>query len=328
MYNSIVKNYKFIIWGYPLYSHTHSYVHNGFYKAFKYLGYEVYWFNDENFPDDFDWNNCVFWTEGFADKKIPLVSTSIYFVHCCPNPKKYLDGGVKKFFDVRYNDLYLKDHIYNYHLNKNEVEKIGPVFYYQEKTNDLVHYKNDYYDYYCNDYDKIYLSWATNKLPEEFNENDLYFPRENKIYYCGSIGHHGLFENYSTINPFIEECAKNGIEFVYNDPWQNPLTEEEVELRHKKSLLGVDIRGPEHIRIGYIPCRIFKMISVGHLGLTNSEEIYNELDGNCSYAADSKDLIYVGQLDKNDTQKIKDGFNYVKENHTYVNRIKSLLKLL
>mgnify|MGYP006419383869 CR=1 FL=1 len=38
---------KVIIWGHKLHSHTHSYIHDSFYKAFKFLGYNTYWF-DEN----------------------------------------------------------------------------------------------------------------------------------------------------------------------------------------------------------------------------------------------------------------------------------------
>ena len=36
---------KVIIWGHELHNHTHSYIHNAFYRTFKYLGYNVYWFN-------------------------------------------------------------------------------------------------------------------------------------------------------------------------------------------------------------------------------------------------------------------------------------------
>ena len=41
---------KVIIWGYPLHSHTHSYIHYAWEKTFKHLGYEVYWFDDNNYP--------------------------------------------------------------------------------------------------------------------------------------------------------------------------------------------------------------------------------------------------------------------------------------
>ena len=123
---------KIIIWGYPLHSHTHSYIHKGFYDAFKYLGYETYWFHDGDYPQDFDFSNCVFWTEGYADKNIPINDTSTYFVHVCPDPRKYIDAGVKKFIDFRTNNVWIHDHVYNFTLDKTKVEKLGPVCYYEK----------------------------------------------------------------------------------------------------------------------------------------------------------------------------------------------------
>ena len=41
-----MKYNKVVIWGHPLYSHTHSYVHEAYNKAFKHLGYDTYWFHD------------------------------------------------------------------------------------------------------------------------------------------------------------------------------------------------------------------------------------------------------------------------------------------
>ena len=133
---------KVVIWGYPLYSHTHSYIHNAFYKAFQHLGYDTYWFHDEQYPEDFDWNDCLFWTEGFADKKIPLNKTSTYFVHVCPDPSKYI-GKVKRFVDVRTNDIWHKDHVYEFTLDKTKVERVGPCTYYQPKKNRRVQVLKD-----------------------------------------------------------------------------------------------------------------------------------------------------------------------------------------
>jgi hypothetical protein len=45
-----MKYSKVIIWGHPLYSHTHSYVHEAYYRAFKSMGYDVHWFHDEDYP--------------------------------------------------------------------------------------------------------------------------------------------------------------------------------------------------------------------------------------------------------------------------------------
>ncbi len=77
---------KVIIWGYPLYTHTHSYIHYGWYKAFKHMGYNTFWFHDNEFPVDFDYNDCLFISEGYADNNIPIIESSIYFIHIAINP--------------------------------------------------------------------------------------------------------------------------------------------------------------------------------------------------------------------------------------------------
>jgi len=319
---------KIIIWGYPLHSHTHSYIHAAFYKAFTHLGYETYWFHDGEYPDNFNWDDCVFWTEGFADKNIPLNKTSTYFVHVCPDPAKYINAGVKKFIDVRYNHLWHNDHVYQYSLDKTKVEKVGPCCYFQPKKNRRVQVLNDHHQYWMEDYDKFYVTWATNYLPEEFNFDDISYPREQKIYFSGNISPNGRCENYSTFKPFIDECQKNNIEFIHNDPFRNPLSEEEVILRTKKSILGVDIRGPEHIRNGYVPCRVFKSMSWGHLGTTNSPEVYSELEGHCILQEDTSQLFYDSMEKRNDLKYIEDGMRYVQEKHTYVNRVKTIMSLV
>jgi len=57
-----------VLWGYPLHSDTYSYVHEGFQKALERAGHEVFWFHDNEYPEDFDYDDCVFFTEGYADK--------------------------------------------------------------------------------------------------------------------------------------------------------------------------------------------------------------------------------------------------------------------
>lgn len=321
-----MKYSKVIIWGHPLYSHTHSYIHEAYYKAFKHLGHEVYWFHDEDYPIDFDFSNTLFIGEGFADKKIPINDTSCYLIMYCPSPIKY--QGAERYIDVRMAAVNFKDHIQEYSLDKKSALKIGPACYFEPKISSKVRVKNDYVDYEMDDYDKVYISWATNKLPEEFDEEDIYIPREPNIYYCGTISSSGICENYSNFGPFIDECIKNDIGFIHNDPWANPLSTKEVIRRMQESLLGIDIRGPQHIKQRLLTCRVFKNISYGHLGLTNSQEIYNELDGNCVFRENTSELFYDGMKNRKNEKLILDGMRFVKENHTYINRINSLLSIL
>lgn len=90
----------------------------------------------------------------------------------------------------------------------------------------------------------------------------------------------------------------------------------------------MDIRGPEHIRNGYVPCRVFKSISWGHLGTTNSEEVYKELEGHCIYQPDTSELFYDAMNKRLDCDYIKESMLYIRDNHTYINRINSILSLI
>ena len=222
----------------------------------------------------------------------------------------------------------IKDLIYDYSLDKEKATKVGPGCYFEAKSGGKVQVKNNYHDYEMDSYDKLYISWATNLLPDEIDYGEITNPRKNVVHYCGTISASGVCENYSTVIPFAEECQKHNIQFIHNDPWQNPLPFEEVIRRIQESALAPDIRGPEYLRTRVVTCRVFKNISYGHLGLTNSEEIYNEMDGNCIYNEDTRQLFYDGLENVDNFDLIKDGMQYVKENHTYINRAQSLLSVL
>jgi hypothetical protein len=321
-----MKYSKVIIWGHPLYSHTHSYVHEAYYRAFESMGYEVYWFHDEDYPGDFDYTNCLFIGEGFADKKIPINDTSCYLIMYCPSPIKYQESG--RYIDVRMSAVNFKDHIQEYSLDKNIATKIGPACYFVPKSLKKVKVKNDYVDYEIDDYDKVYIAWGTNLLPDEFEEEDIYLERENVIYFFGTISAHGICENYSNWQPFLKACNDNQIKFIHNDPWQNPMSMGDVIINTQKSLLGIDIRSPRHLKQELLTCRVFKNISYGHLGLTNSKAVYEELEGNCIHNENTEELFYDGVKNRENYKLISDGMKFVKENHTYINRINSLLSIL
>lgn len=320
---------KVIVWGYPLHSHTHSYVHDAYVKTFKYLGYETYWFHDDDYPDpkDFDYTNSFFIGEGFADKNLPINDSSAYFIMYCPSPKKY-HGKVKQYIDVRTVGVGIKDHIFEYSLDKEKATKVGPGCYLEPATDGKVRIKNDYHDYEIDDFDRFYISWATNALPHEIDYDDMYIPREPNIYFCGTITTHGVTETISTWRPFVTEAEKAGYGFIYNNPWQNPLSNEEVIRRTRESILAPDIRGPQVAKQGVVTCRLFKNVSYGHLGVTNSKAMYEEMEGKCIFNEDTAQLFHDAMADRENAKLIEEGMKIVKENHTYVNRIDSILSVL
>lgn len=308
---------KIIIWGHPLYSHTMSYIFYGFEKAAKYLGHEVYWIDHKAFPTDNGtfYKDAIFITEGSVDKDIPIRSDCTYIVHSIhpeDAKRKYL-GKVKRFIDLRYNHTNHKDEVYEFHIDKSKLQKIGPCCYLEKNS----------------EYDRVYMSWATDLLPHEFDYMKVFKQREDppSIYFLGTISNQGRCENASKINPLVESCNKAGIRFVHNDPWLRPLTAEQVRYFTEKSIIAPDIRGPELLWNGYVPCRIFKNISYGHLGITNSPEVYSELEGHC-ILTDSSQMLSVGLQHKNDYGRIKEDMKFVREYHTYINRLEALLSIL
>ena len=63
---------------------------------------KTYWFHDDDYPSNFDYNNCLFLTEGYADKNIPILSSSVYFVHFAINPEKYINKNAR-LIEIRFN---------------------------------------------------------------------------------------------------------------------------------------------------------------------------------------------------------------------------------
>ena len=320
---------KIIIWGfYPkngVLQNTISYVWNSFYNAFKYLGYEVYWFPNQKI-ENFDFSNCIFISEGYDDSEIPLDKTSTYFVHCAYNPEKYV-GKVRKFIDMRYNLKKIDHPNYVYELDK-EKTKMDIGCYYEPSTNQVIDFKNGKVSYRIDDFDKIYIGWATNLMPNEINEDDVYCARSNKVYFLGSLSSDGKYSNIHLIEEFAKECHKNKIEFVVNNFSNNQLSEDDYIDLCKESLLGFDIRCQADVEWGRISCRLYKNMSYGHLGMTNCYEAYKELDEHCIYNESASQLFYDAMSKKDDFEFIKKGVNYIKEHHTYVNRVKSMIKVV
>lgn len=303
---------KIIIWGYPLHTHTHSYIHGAFYKAFTHLGHETYWFHDQEYPEDFDYENCIFLTEGFADKNIPIKKSSTYFVHVCVNPKKYL-GNVKKLIDVRYLQESMDNDNYDFVLDRNECEELDTGVLYDKKSGE---------------YDICYAAWATDLLPEEIDFEWVNLERENRYYFVGSTSSGGRFANAHLITEFAENCKNYGCEFVYVNPWVNPVDDIQNRILTQKSIMSPDFRNKTHKRWGYLACRLVKSISYGHLGMTNSPINAKFVDSSIVCDENITKLFEKGLEHKDNKDLILHQMHIVQDKHTYLNRIDGLFKLL
>jgi len=329
---------RVVVWGYPLHTHTHSYVHACWAKAFAHLGHEVHWFHDGAFPDPaaFDYANCLFITEagGGADANIPLVPSSTYIVHACVRPERYRAAGVR-FIDLRYHVAYLYDAVYAYSLDaKVAAGKATPVApgsptYYEPDASaaDLSPAHRA-----CagpgGTYEALYMYWATDLLPHEFRYEDRFLAPAVpwRTTFVGSIGG----ANRAEIERFARECQALGVRVDHIDPWRAPVSFEEGRRLTQESVIAPDIRGDgdpasPHKTIGYVPCRLFKNISYGKLGATNAPRLARLFGEHVLFREDEAELARACMERRGDHDYVLSQMRWVAARHTYLNRAADLL---
>lgn len=319
-----------VVHGLATSEHNHRYIHEAIYKTFKYIQkiynreIEVYWIDDkkhnlyENTKDNF----LIFSSPHYStDNFLPILNHAHYILHY--NQLNF----VTKEKVTKYNNLLLSNKAMKYiefrYCDTNK-ESINNTIFFYDKINNSFH-----------------MPWATNLLPYEIDVKIDSIKSLNKLphtsknsYFCGSI----WTLNENKINEWKELCVKYNI---------NPeFTKEKNEIIHQEKIrtayIAPTIQGSSHIineKKFYIPCRIFKNISYGNIGVTNNLGVYNLFkDFLIIYDDDLEKLIikyinYIDSLDNPDNfKKYKEDMikimNHVKENHTYLSRLDAILNKL
>lgn len=310
MYKLDKRFNKVVIWGFTLdTNHTQAYTQYGFYKAFKYMGYDTYWLKDEKI-DNIDFSNTLFIAQKFEQQNIPLVKDSYYVLHDVDERQKYIDSGCKLLLFQVYTNQF-----------------------YQYKKKDDIEFNNHTY-LLKGEPGILFTTWATDLLPNEINLNDAKNITDKKE--CLWIGTYwdsdSKFQNRTELDPYFNLCEENGITVKKYDPWGNSKTTfEENRTLINNAYLAPTIAGMWQVEVGYVPCRIYKNISYGHMGYTNSEQINNIFNNELIYDRNTTNLFYKSIEFKNNPnhiEKLKYLMNEVKENHTFVNRAKYILESL
>ena len=172
----------------------------------------------------------------------------------------------------------------------------------------------------------LYMPWATNLLPHEIEENKkelmAHHDTDPCIYWIGTVGSK-KYGNINELSPFIKACTENHIDFVQRCGVD---TKENIRLI-KQSYLAPAIVGAWQKEKGYIPCRIFKNISYGKMGVTNSLRVWELFEKKIVFCENTYQLFYdaenVSRTASNEEMHWL--MDFVMEKHTYINRIETLL---
>lgn len=309
---------KIVIWGHKLHTHTHSYVHEGFFRAFRYLGFDVSWLDNSDDVSEFDFSNTIFLTEGQVDSGVPVREDCKYILHYC-DPVKYNPVMNRVLFMERAmvsERRRLAD--------KPDARIAGPWTYYELDYRGTRGWRT---------FDgpigapAAYILWATDLLPDEINLAWAQLNRSHDIYWVGTIGS-GQFGNATELGPFALGAIRNNRGFYQ----RTNLSREAHIATLQLSALAPVIVGQWQLRNGYIPCRLFKNISYGHLPQTNSKHVSSVFDGKLRCNEDTHALFFESEADvhPSDAQRelLLSLMVEVRDNHTYVNRAKTLLEYL
>jgi hypothetical protein len=281
-----------VIWGHKLYGNTYAYIHDGFFKAFKHLGYKTVWLDNNDDISSIDFSNTLFISEGQVDAAIPIRSDCFYILHNV-DKSKYLNVPKEHKVIIQ---TYTRDVITTH---KATLLSKTSVSYYKDDT--------------------IYMPFPTNLLPHEINTNigkllHNNVTNKNEVIFAGS------YDSYW--NEVVSFCNANNIQFrhFYNIP-----VEDNIKLV-QESLISPTVLSDWQYAHDYIPCRIFKNISYGKMGVTHSSFIYELFDKKIIYDSNKTNMMQKAfefeRLPREEKNKrVIELMKYVRDNHTYLNRI-------
>jgi len=290
---------QFVAWGHKLHTHTHSYIHHAFIRAFQHLGYPTLWLDKDDDSSEIDFEGSLFLTEGQVSQHIPVLSSCYYILH---------NGGLDDPLHVVPQSHILILQVFTKDKARDtSLTCLEPCIYYDGRC--------------------IFMPWATDLLPHEIDENikqiDTIVPASPpELNFVGM--HTRIWEDVAYY------CNHNGILYRQIGGFSHNNVDLHDNIKYiKRSIVAPAIQTEWQIENGYIPCRIFKNISYGKMGMTNSETVYHLFNDAILYHTDVTQLIKLGL--QFESQSLDDKKNkmiplmeFVRDHHTYINRIRSI----
>ncbi len=284
-------------------ANTLSYVWAAMVKAFRHLGYSTVHVADD--PESRAVANLatdtLLFVEGQQDQHVPIYPGIRYVLHNC---------DWEKYSEVRSACLALQ--VYSHDVLKREVEELEPFVYLQKVPG-------------CRGI--LYQPWATDLLPDEIDLEDGLIDRmgSTESVWVGTIGG-GRFGNINELAGWRQGCDGRGITFRH----VTGATNEENRHLVRGAYLAPVIVGTWQRQNGYIPCRAFKNVSYGQPLLTNSKAVLDLFGSSAIWNEDTYALFQQGEAcltDPTSDEDIQEAMAFVRDHHTFVNRVQRILEV-
>jgi hypothetical protein len=298
---------RIVIWGLKKRYHTHRHIHMAFYVNAKKLGYNTIWVEDEKKNQKYlESGDLIISAEvqgkmvpkkfRFEDYNLPIRDDIFYCLH--------------NFKDIFKNKLKSKNYInlqvYNDSvLNMSDIKKYDEFIYFDNKTRTL------------------YQPWGTDLLPGEFRKP--VFSNNRFVFWIGSIwndkNNHGNINEINELRTALSEEGLNLIKIRFIPDWFNVFL-------IRVSKIAPAIAGRHQVDVNYLPCRMFKNISYGQLGVTNVKKFKDILGDSFIEGNTIKELIKNSlKLSRNDyIAKVRAQQKVIKK-YTYKDSLERIINL-
>lgn len=327
---------RFIVWGYTYKNYcTHTHIHEAFYRALCFMFSEdrCEWkdINDIYFKGEKEkitikgspFHENLIITNWECIQYIPIAEHCFYIVHGLNDHPEILEKFTTKNYlswNVFIDNGKLLGMSKDYPREPHPIPLTEPF----KIDEDFILYPNERH---CE------FRWATDLLPHEIEANkptELLSLRHRVINWVGTI----WWVNENELGRFVQAAKEDGIGFNHIGAGQKEWggkkvvsIEENIKLI-RESWMAPSISGSHHLTEGYAPCRIFKNISYGQMGITNNARVNEIFGGKLIYNKDAYQLYWQAKevLQKMPIRHLHDLMDEVAKKHTYINRINAILE--
>jgi hypothetical protein len=187
-----------------------------------------------------------------------------------------------------------------------DIEKWAPVTYFDKNTKTL------------------YQPWGTNLLSKEFKKP--VFRKNRLVFWIGSVWNDTLGRgNVEQIKELKLALKKNHLYFIhlrFIPDWLNMFF---IRL----SRIAPAVAGKFQVDVDYLPCRVFKNISYGQLGITNITKFKDILGEFFIDGSNIEDMIKKSlSLSKSEYIDIIEHQQDIIKEYTYKNAMENIFKVL
>lgn len=280
---------KFVIWGLRNVNNTYRYIHNHFYTTLKKLNTKVVWVDDEKKHDSMIEKNDIVISVNIAGYNLPLKKDVYYCLHNFDNT---IHNKIKPSHNIRLQ-------VYT-NAAENAEEKWNEVTLFDKKTRTL------------------YQPWGTNLLPWEFKK-PVFNSKSPFVFWIGSVWNNELNQgNIKEIRMLKKVLSKEKLKFIHLQNIPDFLNVFFVRM----SRIAPAIAGKWQVDNNYLPCRMFKNISYGQLGISNVKKINDLFEGYSIKGNNIEELIENSlKLNPNKYKEMVLGQQEIVKKHTYLNKL-------